>query len=117
MGFYFISRTLEFLAQSAIPGGGGVASSPVPQVTRVQHPLLLHILLVIYFLICIALIVAVLTQTSKSKGLSGVLGGSTKSIFRGKKSFEEKLIQATNYLAASFLIGSLIVFLIFRSYH
>jgi protein translocase SecG subunit len=53
--------------------------------------------------------VAVLLQTTKNEGLSGVLGGSSQSMFKGKKGFEETLQEVTNYLAVSFVVMSFLV--------
>lgn len=74
------------------------------------------ILLVVYFLVCLGLVIAVLLQTTKSEGLSGIMGGSHQSVFKGKKGFEETLQEATNYLAVSFIVMSFLVSLFaFRS--
>lgn len=81
-------------------GGGGVLSV---------------LLGIIYVFVSIALIVLVLIQTTKSEGLSGIIGGSSQSVFKGKKSFEEKLGTYTTYIAWGFLILSILVsFLMFK---
>ena len=63
----------------------------------------------VYLLVCVGLIVFTLIQTTKSEGLSGVIGGASQSIFRGKKSVEEKISQWNTYLAVSFIILSIII--------
>ena len=68
-----------------------------------------YLLLGVYLLICIGLIIAVLVQTTKSEGLSGVIGGATQSIFRGTKSIEQKLNQFTTYLAVAFIVLSIAI--------
>lgn len=68
-----------------------------------------YLLLSVYLLVCIGLIIAVLVQTTKSEGLSGIIGGATQSIFRGKKSIEEKLNQFTTYLAVAFIALSIAI--------
>lgn len=79
-------------------------SSAMPQYTFIQY-----LFLAVYFLVCAGLVVLVLVQTSKSEGLSGTLGGATQSIFRGKRSFEEKLNQITAYVATAFIVGSILI--------
>lgn len=68
-----------------------------------------YILLFVYFVICAALVFLVLVQTSKSEGLSGTLGGSTQSIFKGKKSFEEQIDKITKYTAIAFIVLSIFI--------
>ncbi len=67
------------------------------------------ILSVIYALVGIGLIIAVLTRTTKSEGLSGSMMGPSESVFRGKKTAEESIDIVTNVLAVSWLVLSLIV--------
>jgi len=110
----FLYKCGALLAQA---GGGKVpevtalptAAAPVAN----SSPLVI-VLQLLYSVICIGLIVAVMIQTTKSEGLSGMMGGATQSIFRGKKSFEEKISTFTNYLAAAFIIGSFIIFMLIR---
>lgn len=107
---------------TSLPASSPFPATIPPQVGSPAYPQLVtpmssgfhYFLLVIYFLICAGLIVAVLLQTTKSEGLTGIIGGQTQSIFRGKKSVEEKLNTVTNWLAVSFLVGSFLTFLIFR---
>jgi preprotein translocase subunit SecG len=74
-----------------------------------------YLLMVVYLLVCLGLIVAVLSQTSKNEGLGGTLGGGgTQSVFHGKKSVEEKLGTITNVLAVSFIVLSMVVSLALR---
>lgn len=68
-----------------------------------------YILLFIYFIICAGLIISILAQTTKSEGLSGTLGGSAQTIFKGKRGLDEKLSIITNYLAVGFLVLSMIL--------
>ena len=90
-------------AQAASTGGGAGSAFSV-------------LLAIIYILVCIALIELVLVQTTKSEGLSGIIGGASQSVFRGKASFEEKFNTYTTYVAWGFLILSIFIsFLIFKS--
>jgi preprotein translocase subunit SecG len=86
----------------------------MPKVPVQPGNIIITILQVVYCIICVALVVIVMTQTSKSEGLSGMLGGSTQSIFRGKKSFEEKLNTITTWVAGGFIIGSFVIFMIIK---
>lgn len=108
-----VLNSFAFLAQSATDVGAVAARvQSTPQINIFQG-----FLLFVYFVVCTGLVVAVLLQTTKSEGLSGVIGGSTQSIFRGKKSIEEKLNQITQWLAIGFMCLSLLVALFaFRSF-
>jgi len=73
------------------------------------------LLLFVYFVVCVGLIVCVLLQTTKSEGLSGVIGGSTQAVFKGKRSVEEKLNQITTWLAVRFIsLSQLVALFAFR---
>jgi len=68
----------------------------------------------IYVLVCITLIVAVSSQTSKNEGLGiGNVGGKVETAsFARKKTWEEQLSRVTSFIAWSFLIlSTAIVFL------
>jgi len=104
------------LASPALPPAATPAGPPL--ITPVQAAgasthlggVTLYILLGVYFLICIALVAAILSQTTKSEGLSGTIGGGApQSVFRGKKGVEEQLQAITNYLAIAFLILSIVI--------
>lgn len=68
-----------------------------------------YVVLFVYFAVCAALIFLVLVQTSKSEGLTGTLGGSTQSVFKGKKSFEEQMNKITTYVAVLFVALSIVI--------
>lgn len=106
-------------AQTQMP----VKAENLPSVNAAPHPpsphqpggIVIIFLQIVYFVICIGLIVMVMLQTSKSEGLTGMMGGATQSIFRGKKSFEEKISTITTWLAGAFVIGSFLIFLIIKN--
>lgn len=122
---FVLNRALVLFAQTTsgapsvptgmpAPGTEGVASA-APQ-AGFHHTVWHTILLFIYFLICLGLVLSVLLQTTKSEGLSGIIGGSTQSVFKGKKGFEEQLQTITNYLAVGFMVMSMLVtFLAFKT--
>jgi len=98
-----ISNFLFFLQDAVVPnvptipashGAGGGFST---------------LLVLVFILICAGLITLVLLQTTKSEGLSGSIGGTSQSIFRGKKSTEEQLSHWTSYLAIAFLVGAVLI--------
>lgn len=66
------------------------------------------LLLVIQFLICIALIVAVVLQESKGEGL-GSIGGGSSMFFNKRKGAEQILETATTYLAVGFMVLSVVL--------
>jgi len=72
-------------------------------------------LLVIQALISLAFIVIVMSQTTKSEGLGGTIGGQVQSnTFKGKPGFEERLKQTTMYLGVAWFVCSILVGIAFR---
>lgn len=70
-------------------------------------------LMIIQFIVCIALIVAVVLQESKGEGLGSIGGGGARMFFNQRKGSEEILEMATTYLAVGFLVLSVILALWF----
>ena len=66
---------------------------------------------IVYILVCIALTFIVLRQESKTSGLSGALTGTSETYWSKNKgrSMEGTLERATKYLAASFIILSVVL--------
>jgi len=60
------------------------------------------------------LIFFVMSQATKSEGLSGTIGGKAESAFRGKPGFEDKLEEYTKWSAISFMVLSAITSFIIR---
>lgn len=67
------------------------------------------ILMALQIVSCVLLIGIVMTQATKSEGLSGTIGGKSESAFRGKPGTEERIAQYTKYLAISFFVISAIL--------
>ncbi len=65
-------------------------------------------LMIIQFIVCIALIAAVVLQESKGEGL-GSIGGGSRMFFNQRKGNEEILSTATTYLAVGFMVLSVIL--------
>lgn len=62
----------------------------------------------IYVLVSLALIIAILTRTTKNEGFSGsMMGGGGESTFRGAKSTEDTVDTVTNYIAGAFIFLSI----------
>jgi preprotein translocase subunit SecG len=64
--------------------------------------------MIIQFIVCIALIVAVVLQESKGEGL-GSIGGGSRMFFSQRKGNEEILSTATTYLAVGFMVLSVVL--------
>lgn len=75
---------------------------------------MLKIVILILQVICaIGLITVVLLQSGKSAGLSGSIAGGSEAIFGGKKKgVDELLSKITGYVAALFMILTLILALL-----
>jgi preprotein translocase subunit SecG len=69
------------------------------------------ILQIIYVLVCIALVIIVLRQEGKVAGLSGALTGSSETYWAKNKgrSMEGNLERITKYLAAAFMVLSVVL--------
>ncbi len=67
------------------------------------------IFLVLQVLTALGLIFTVLMQEGKSAGLSGSIAGGADMIFGKKKGVDELFAKITAYLAAFFLLFSLLV--------
>ena len=62
----------------------------------------------------IALILIVMSQATKSEGLTGTIGGKSESAFQGKPGFEDRLADITKWSAWTFLVVSLVVSIVFK---
>ena len=62
----------------------------------------------------VALITIVMSQATKSEGLSGTIGGKAESAFQGKPGLEDRLQEITKWSAISFMVVSAIVTYVFR---
>ena len=54
----------------------------------------------------IVLIGIVMSQATKSEGLTGTIGGKAESAFRGKPGLDEKLGEITKWSAIAFMVMS-----------
>lgn len=64
---------------------------------------------VVQIISALALIAIVMSQATKSEGLSGTIGGKSESAFQGKPGFEERLGEITKWAAIFFMVASAIV--------
>lgn len=71
----------------------------------------MKIVLIVFQVLCsLALITTILLQSGKSAGLSGSIAGGSEAIFGGKKKgVDELLNKLTAYIAAVFVILTLIL--------
>ena len=69
---------------------------------------------IIYFVVCLALIVIVMLQSGKSAGLSGAIaGGADTFLSKNKaKSWDAKLARWTKWVAIGFMILTLVLCLL-----
>ena len=67
-------------------------------------------LMIIFIIVCIALVILVLMQEGKSAGLGAVSGAAETYWGKNKgRSMEGKLVQITKYLAIGFMLISIIL--------
>jgi preprotein translocase subunit SecG len=67
---------------------------------------------VIQLLVCVALILAVVSQTTKHEGLGGTIGGTSSTSFRGRPGVDDQIAKLTLYLAVAFMALSLLSFIV-----
>ncbi len=65
--------------------------------------------MVLQLISALALIAIVMSQATKSEGLSGTIGGKAESAFQGKPGFEDRLSEITKWAAIFFMVTSAIV--------
>jgi len=68
------------------------------------------ILVLVQLVSAVALIGLVMSQTTKSEGLTGTIGGKMTSSFRGKPGMDEKLADITKWCAIVFFVLSAVVY-------
>lgn len=61
-------------------------------------------IIVIYVIVCLALIATVLLQSGRSAGLSGAIAGGAQSLFGKKKGLDDLLGRITTGLAIGFML-------------
>jgi len=74
--------------------------------------ILITMLMAIQILSALVLIALVMSQTTKSEGLTGTIGGKMSSTFRGKPGMDEKLANLTKWSATAFIVTSLLVYFV-----
>lgn len=68
-----------------------------------------HFFITLQMISAVALIAIVMSQATKSEGLSGTIGGKSESAFQGKPGFEDRLAEITKWSAVFFMVTSGIV--------
>ena len=111
----FLGQTPAGETATTVATQAAAAEANAPAAESMGLKVVRYILMVIYLLVCIGLIAIVLNKNTKSDGLSGMLGaGANQNSYHGKKSFEENMNTAANYLAVSFIVLSMVISLVMR---
>ena len=71
---------------------------------------LITMLMAIQILSALVLIALVMSQTTKSEGLTGTIGGKSSATFRGKPGIDDKLADLTKWCAIAFMATSALVY-------
>lgn len=69
---------------------------------------------VLQIISALVLIGIVMSQATKSEGLTGTIGGKAESAFQGKPGIEERLSEITKWAAITFMVMSAVVAYLFR---
>lgn len=70
------------------------------------------LLMVLEVLVSLGLMAVILLQSGHSAGISGAIAGGAETLFGRKKGLDEFLARITVYLAAAFLVVSLLLALV-----
>lgn len=73
----------------------------------------MNFFMVLQMISALVLIGIVMSQATKSEGLTGTIGGKAESAFQGKPGIEERLGEITKWAAITFLVMSAIVAYLF----
>ena len=65
------------------------------------------VFVLVYIVVCVLLILAILSRTTKNEGLSGSMMGGSETTFRGAKSTDDTVDTITNGVAAAFVVLSI----------
>ncbi len=65
---------------------------------------------VVQILSAVILITLVMSQTTKSEGLTGTIGGKVSATFRGKPGLEDRLSSLTKWSAIAFMVASFLLY-------
>lgn len=61
---------------------------------------------IVEVILSVGMILCILFQTTKSEGLSGVIGGASSSSLGGKSSTDRQLESVTKYIAVGWLVAT-----------
>jgi protein translocase SecG subunit len=89
-------------AATPLPSAAPVAAAVAAGLTPMQY-----LFGVVYMGVCIFLIIAILSRTTKNEGLSGSMMGGADSSFRGAKSTDQTIDTITNVVATAFVVMSI----------
>ncbi len=85
-----------------------------PQTWGSEHPLILGLVQGLFILSAVGLIGLMATQTTKTEGLSGSIGGRMESAYHGRLGLEQQLGRLTNTFAGAFVVLAIAFFFITR---
>ena len=71
-------------------------------------------LMIVDVLVCLGLIFVVLMQSSKSTGVSGVVGGASEQFFGKKKGLDDLFAKMSGVLTGIFFVLTLLIAVIFN---
>lgn len=74
-----------------------------------------NVFLGLQILSALLLIGIIMSQATKSEGLTGTIGGKSESAFQGKPGFEERLDEYTKWAAITFMVMSAVLAYLFPS--
>lgn len=71
---------------------------------------LMTMITVVQILSAVVLITLVMSQTTKSEGLTGTIGGKMSASFRGKPGLEDRLGSLTKLSAIAFMVATALMY-------
>ena len=100
---------LTLLAQVPAATPAAAAAAPAAAVPAAVHSMTVmqYVFGGVYILVCVTLILAILSRTTKNEGLSGSMMGGGETNFRGAKSTDDTIDTITNAVATAFVVMSI----------
>lgn len=108
-----MNSLLNLLAQAPAPAATPAAAAATSSIATSMSPMQ-YLFGFVYMGVCLFLVLAILSRTTKNEGLSGSMMGGADTNFRGAKSTDDTIDTITNGVAAAFVFLSIALNFAFR---
>lgn len=109
-----MNSLLNLLAQAPAPAATPAAAAATSSLATSSMTPMQYLFGLVYMGVCLFLVLAILSRTTKNEGLSGSMMGGSDTNFRGAKSTDDTIDTITNGVAAAFVFLSIALNFAFR---